>query len=63
MAIFENEELIDGRFRAQYLIKRNSYCETYKVKNKYGASLFLKLYVLDKTPDVLKHVRKEMGRV
>ena len=63
MAIFENEELIDGRFRVQYLIKRNSYCETYKVKNKYGASLFLKLYVLDKTPDVLKHVRKEMGPV
>ena len=63
MAIFENEEWIDGRFKVQYLIKKSSYCETYKVKNKYGVSLFLKLYVYDKTPDVLKHVKMEMGPV
>lgn len=63
MAIFENDEWIDGRYRVQYLIKRNSYCETYKVKNKYGVSLFLKLYVLEKTPDSLKHVSKDMPSV
>ncbi len=39
MAIFENDEWIDGRFRVQYLIKKTSYCEVYKVKNKFGVSL------------------------
>ena len=63
MAIFENDEWIDGRFRVQYLIKKNSYCETYKVKNKYGVSLFLKLYVYDKTPDFLKHQGGDMPSV
>ena len=63
MAIFENDEWIDGRFRVQYLIRKSSYCETYKVKNKYGVSLFLKLYVYDKTPDFLKHQSGDMPSV
>lgn len=62
MAIFENEDLIDGRYKVLYLIKKNSYCETYKVRNRYGVSLFLKLYVLDKTPDTLKHVMEVFRR-
>ena len=53
MAIFKNEDLIDGRFRVQYLIKENRYCETYKVRDENDVSFFLKLYIWDKMPNEL----------
>ncbi len=53
MALFKKEDIIDGRYTVQYLIKENQYCETYKVKDKGDMPLFLKLYKRDLVPDGL----------
>ena len=42
-----------GKYEVQYLIKENSYCETYRVEDKDENSFFLKIYIKEKMPERL----------
>lgn len=56
MALFQNGEQIglplEGKYyKVQYLIKENSYCETYRVVDEMGDVWFLKIYIISKMPE------------
>ncbi|MBO7044821.1 MAG: AAA family ATPase [Prevotella sp.] len=56
MALFQNGEQIglplEGKYyKVQYLIKENSYCETYRVVDERGDVWFLKIYIISKMPE------------
>ena len=42
-----------GKYEVQYMIKENSYCETYRVEDKDENSFFLKIYIKAKMPERL----------
>lgn len=42
-----------GKYEVQYMIKENSYCETYRVEDKDENSFFLKIYIKEKMPERL----------
>ena len=50
MALYRKENIIDGCYTVQYLIKESKYSETYKVKDKDDVPLFLKLYKRNSMP-------------
>ena len=52
MAILQSNQKL-GIYEVQYLIKENSYCETYRVEDKDENSFFLKIYIKEKMPERL----------
>ena len=52
MAILQSNQKF-GKYEVQYLIKENSYCETYRVEDEDENSFFLKLYIKEKMPERL----------
>ena len=53
MSSLQQQQQIDGRFTVDYLIKRSSYCETYRVTDIDGQPRFMKLYLIKDTPKSL----------
>ena len=50
MSLLQSQQLIDGRFTVDYLIKQNNYCETYRVSDIDGQPRFMKVYIIKNTP-------------
>lgn len=52
-----------GKYEVQYLIKENSYCETYKVEDEEETPFFLKIYVKDRMPTRLLDKSGRVGSI
>ena len=52
MPILQPNQLFE-KYVVQYLIKENSYCETYKVEDEHEKAFFMKLYVKARLPERL----------
>ncbi len=50
MSSLQSQQLIDGRFTVDYLIKESPYCETYRVTDIDGQPRFMKVYLIKRTP-------------
>lgn len=52
MSILHNGQIIE-KYHVVYLIKANTYCETYRIEDEDGNPYFLKLYIIKNTPERL----------
>ena len=62
MPILQPNQLFE-KYHVQYLIKENSYCETYKVEDEHEKAFFLKLYVKDRFPERLLDHHGHIGSI
>ena len=51
--ILKEGQIIDNRWHVVYLIKENSYAESYRVEDESGNPYFMKVYRLKNTPEKL----------
>lgn len=51
--ILKEGQIIDNRWHVVYLIKENSYAESYRVEDESGNPYFMKIYRLKNTPEKL----------
>lgn len=52
MSILKQGQVVDG-YTVEYLIKANTYCETYRVADADGQPFFLKLFIIKNIPEKL----------
>ncbi len=63
MSILKDGQAFENKYKVVYLIKANSYCETYKIADENDTPYFLKLYIIKNTPDRLLDDNGEVSEI